>query len=72
MRDINSHIENGKVKHNAVIWEDKLIVDGRPYTVDTLDKLPPDISTEKLATPCRNNMVAFFSKYSPFSNYFKN
>lgn len=71
IKDINIQDRNGKNKHKASLWQDKLLVDGKQYTVDTLDQLPPDISTEKLATPRSNNMVAFFTKHSPLSNYYE-
>ena len=70
MRAINKPV-TGKQQNRASLWDDKLIVDGKHYTVETLDKLPTDISTEKLSTPRKNNMVVFFSKYSPLSNYYK-
>ena len=56
-------------KYKASLFENQLIVNGISYTTDTLDKLPTDISTEKLFTQRNNNMVAFFSKHSPLSNY---
>ena len=69
MLSINNKRVNGRIKYRASIWEDKLIVNGKQYSVETLDKLPEDISTINLSTPRNNNMVAFFSKYSPLSNY---
>ena len=62
MRAINNHWISGQPKYKAVLREDRLIVNGKYYTVDNLDKLPEEISTAKLATPRKNNMVAFFSK----------
>ena len=71
MNAINAFRQNGNVKYRASLIEDKLLVNGRQYSANTHDKLPEEISTTNLSTPRRNNMVEFFSKYSPLSNYYK-
>ena len=70
MRAINNSRVEGRIKYRASVFEDKLIVNGKLYSVETLDKLPSEISTVNLSTPRKNNMVAFLSKQSPLSNYY--
>ena len=50
---------------------DKLIVQGKVYTVDTLGSLPDRINPTKTATIEKDNCILFFSKYSPFSTHYQ-
>ena len=61
--------EAKKRSHKATLVQDKLIVNGRPYHVDTLMYLPFDIST--LSTKLTQDHVLFGGRLSPFSNFFK-
>ena len=50
---------------------EKLIVQGKVYTVDTLGSLPDRINPTKTATIEKDNCVLFFSKYSPFPTHYQ-
>ncbi len=56
-------------RDNAFINVDRLILRGRSYTVDQLKDLPGDINPAQIATEFRPNMVKFFRKESPLSNF---
>ena len=49
---------------------DRLIINSHPYTIDTLHLLPDNLKPSTVYTPIKDNMLAFFSKHSPFSNFF--
>ena len=49
---------------------DRLFINGSSYTIDTLQNLPDNLKLSTLYTPTKNNMLAFFSKHSPLSNFF--
>lgn len=71
MTAINRFLGPTTRKYIAHLFEDRLVVNGKYYTTETISKLPAEISTEKIFTPKKNNMVAFFGKHSPLSNYHK-
>ena len=56
--------------HKACMAMDKLILDGKTYTIDDLDKLPEELMLKNLMTKMSLNITAFFSKYSIFSNHY--
>lgn len=49
---------------------DKLIIAGKIYTVSNIDEIPEYLTPEAAATPSKNNITAFFSKFSPLSNFY--
>ena len=53
----------------AVLSRDKLIIDGKPYTVDSIDSLPLD--TQDIATVTTDDHTFFNGRLSPFSNFYK-
>ena len=57
-------------RYKAHLYEDHLIVNGQRYSVDTIYTLPDEISPEKLATPSNGILTAFFSRFSPLSNFY--
>ena len=59
----------GNEKENVYLKEDQLTVKGKGYSVKTLDSLPEDMSVHKLFTPSQNNITAFFTRNSVFSNH---
>ncbi len=61
---------NGQSAYKATLAADKLIINSKPYTIDTLHRLPPDLQPEALATQQKGNMVCFWSSSSPFSNHY--
>ncbi len=48
---------------------DKLVIEGKTYTVDTLSKLPYNFQLAKLATRTENGVTAFFRSTSPLSMF---
>lgn len=60
----------GKADHEVSLSVDKLIIDSKVYTVNTLDKIPPEFDPKRISTPCENNITAFFSSMSPLSNFY--
>ena len=59
----------GADKETVYLKEDKLTVKGKGYNVRTLDSLPSDLSVHKLFTPSKDNITAFFTRNSVFSNH---
>jgi hypothetical protein len=57
---------NGKVFLNG----DRLTVDKRVYTTDTLHELPEDINPIMTATQRTDTTTLFFTRHSPFSNHY--
>jgi ribA/ribD-fused uncharacterized protein len=53
----------------AVLSRDKLVIDGKAYTVDTLDAIPLNI--KDTATITTDHHVFFNGRLSPFSNFYK-
>ena len=60
---------NGSHKYQASMHMDKLNVNGRTYSMDTICKLPDNIHPTKVYTPSSNGITAFFSGQSPFSKH---
>ena len=48
----------------------KLILNGVYFDLDTLDKLPEDVSLDKLFTPSKDGTTAFFRCFSKLSNHY--
>jgi ribA/ribD-fused uncharacterized protein len=48
----------------------RLYVDGKLYTTQTLHELPPDLKLQTLFTKSENGVTIFSSKYSPLSNLY--
>ena len=57
-----------KLGKKCSLVEERLLVDGKSYTVDTLADLPFDIS--ELATKMNDEYVFFSGRTSPYSNFF--
>lgn len=56
-------------KHKANIHIDQLFIDGKKYTVNNLEELPPHLHLEKTITIEKDDMVVFFKSTSPLSNH---
>lgn len=54
--------------NNAFMKVDKLFIDGRVYTADTIKDLPPSLQPEKTSVVETEDSVAFFTKNAIFSN----
>ena len=49
---------------------DKLVIDGKRYGTEDLDKLPQSISPFNVSTKSNDNVVGFFGELCPFSNFY--
>ena len=49
---------------------DKLVLDGKSYSVDTLKDLPEYLQPERVFTPSNKDAVCFFTDMSPLSNHY--
>ena len=56
--------------HKAHLSVDKLILDGKPYTVDDLDKLPQELQPNNLSTITKGGITAFYTLHSKLSNHY--
>jgi ribA/ribD-fused uncharacterized protein len=50
---------------------DKLVIQGRTYTVSTLHRLPSDLSPRKTAEKENDKYIYFSGRNSPFSNFYR-
>ena len=57
------------LKYKSRMEFDKLVIDGKRYGTDDLDKLPQEISPTKVSTKCDDKVVGFFGELCPFSNF---
>ena len=56
---------------SAYLRLDRLYIENKMYTVDTLKQLPQSLQPEVIATPkIGDDFVAFFNKLSPLSNFY--
>lgn len=54
----------------AFLSVDRLILNDKPFTVDTLKNLPPQLQPKEVYTRRSDTHTAFYSRYSPLSNFF--
>ena len=54
----------------AALNVDKLIINDRTYTINTLDQLPANLDTASLGTKKYGTVTAFFTRNSPLSNFY--
>ena len=57
-------------RYKAWLSADKLVLDNKVYTVDTLDKLPEPLQPKNVFTPSNESAVCFFRDASPLSNHY--
>ena len=48
----------------------KLVIDGKHYGVNDLDKLPQKLSPLEVTTKSNNDTIGFFGELCPFSNFY--
>ena len=60
----------GNHKYRASLQADTLMVNNKKFTVKSMKDLPQELHPEKISTPTRNGITAFFTKDSPFSNHY--
>ena len=56
--------------YKARLQRDKLLLNGKLYSVDELNKLPAHLRPDNLMTVTKENMTAFFSQHSKLSNHY--
>ena len=61
--------EAGERCYKAKLIADRLTVNGKQYTVETVSKLPVDLRPENVSTPQKEGITSFFTKHSPLSNH---
>ncbi len=61
--------EARKLNKTVSLRDDRLVLEGKTYTVDTLSQLPNDLQPAKLATHTENGIAAFFRSESPLSMF---
>ena len=54
----------------ATLSVDKLIINSQAYTIDTLHRLPPQLSLQQTSLVSSGEKVFFFGRSAPFSNFF--
>ena len=54
----------------ATLVADKLIIDGRQYTVENLDTLPAALQLKNISTHVMDKSVLFYGSDSPFSSFY--
>ena len=57
-------------KHKATLVGDKVLLDGKLYSCNDLDRLPDELKPENLSTLTSNNKIAFFTCNSKLSNHY--
>ena len=58
---------NGRYKARLVV--DKLLLNGKMYTVENMSRLPAELQSQDTSTVTRNDITAFFTNRSPLSNH---
>ncbi len=61
--------EARKLNKTGSLRVDRLVLEGKTYTADTLSQLPNDLQPAKLATRTENGVTAFFRSESPLSMF---
>jgi hypothetical protein len=56
-------------QYRAHVQVDRLVLNGKTYTMDMLHQLPDQLQPVNIATPSHKNTVVFFTCASPFSNH---
>lgn len=54
----------------SYLSSDRLFIDQKSYTVDTIHTLPPDLQPKHLTTPHTDEHTAFYTAHSPLSNFY--
>ena len=58
---------NGRFKARLVV--DKLLLNGKMYTVENITRLPAELQPQDTSTVTKNDITAFFTYRSPLSNH---
>ena len=57
-------------KKGSRLEEDRLILKGRPYTVNTLSQLPDELNVFTVTSKENDHCVGYFGEINPLSNFF--
>ena len=57
-------------KRQSRLYEDKLVLKGRSYNVNTLNQLPEELNVFKVTSKENENTVGFFREINPLSNFY--
>ena len=58
-----------KYKRRSRMEDDKVIIKGKPYSLDNLDELPSDLEIFKITSKESKDTIAFFGELNPLSNF---
>ena len=58
-----------KYKGKTKMVYDKLIIQGRKYTIENLDQLPDDLNLDLLFNKTDDNTIGYFGEHSRLSNF---
>ena len=61
--------ERTKTEKKSRMEDEKLIIDGKTYTVDNLDQLPASLNVVNLTSKSNEEYFAFFRELNPLSNF---
>lgn len=56
-------------KRSSYLSRDRVIVDGKMYTLDTLNQLPESLQLKEVTTKRSEHYTAFYSRHCPCSNF---
>ena len=60
----------GDYKKQSRLEDDKIVLKGRSYNVNTLNQLPEELNVFKVMTKENENTVGFFGEINPLSNFY--
>ena len=60
----------GDYKKQSRLEDDKIVLKGRSYNVNTLNQLPEELNVFKVTTKENENTVGFFREISPLSDFY--
>ena len=58
-------------ENSCRLEDDHLIIDGKHYTMETLDMLPNALNVFNISSRSNNNTIGFFGELNPLSNFHK-
>ena len=60
----------GDYKKLSWLGDDKIVLKGRSYTVNTLNQLPEELNAFKVTSRENETTVGFFGEINPLSNFY--
>ena len=68
--DLRAAKQLSNYKRQSRLEDDKLVLKGRVYNVNTLNQLPEELNVFKVTSKENENTVGFFSEINPLSNFY--